>query len=134
MPGKYISISNEAKERIRQPIDMDHMRDRYKTKNGIFSFPSPTVWTVEKNLFFLLKNSEYKNFELKYVYRPDYLSYDKYGTVILGQLLMIVNGVYTIEDFDLDKVVIPSFQAIVSICQDKFPIDRPTSELTEVLW
>ena len=132
--ANFLGIDTEARERIRQPIDIDHMRDRYKTTNDLYSFPSPTLWTIEKNLFLLLKNSDYRAFELKYTYRPDYMSYDEYGTVMLSQLLMFVNGVFTVEEFDLDKVVIPTFQVIVSICQDKFPIDRNANELTEVNW
>jgi len=132
--AKFLGIETEAQQNERQPIDIEHMRDRYRTTSELFTFPSPTLGTIEKNLFFLLKNSEYKNFELKYTYRPDYLSFDEYGTVLLGQLIMFVNGVFTVEDFSLDKVVIPTFQAIVSICQDKFDIDRDVDELTEVAW
>jgi hypothetical protein len=65
--------------------------------------------------------------------RPDYLSFDSYGVVTLGQLLMYVNNVGAIEDFDLDKVIIPSFQSIVDICRDKYP-DVDPSELTEINW
>ena len=71
---------------------------------------------------------------MKYTYRPDYLSYDEYGSVLLGQLLMFVNGVFTVEEFSLDKVVVPDFQAIVTICQDKYSLDRDVDELTEVAW
>ena len=35
--------------------------------------------------------------------KPDYLSYDEYGTVQLAQLLMYVNGVSSLEDFDLTR-------------------------------
>jgi len=132
--ASFLDIETEARQNIRQPIDIDHMRDRYKTTSEIYSFPSPTLETVEKNMFFLLKNSEYKQFELKYIYRPDYLSFDEYGTVLLSQLLMFVNGVFTVEEFTLDKVIVPSFQAIVRACQDKYPIDRDIDELTEVAW
>jgi len=132
--ANYLGIDTEARQNLKQPIDIDHMRDRYKTTSDLFSFPSPTLETIEKNMFFLLKNSEYKQFELKYIYRPDYLSYDNYGTVLLDQLLMFVNGIFTVEDFSLDKVVIPTYQAVVTICQDKFQLDRDIDELTEVAW
>ena len=132
--ANYLGIDTEARQHLKQPVDIDHMRDRYKTTSELYSFPSPTLETIEKNIFFLLKNSEYKQFELKYIYRPDYLSFDSYGTVLLDQLLMFVNGVYTVEEFSLDKVIVPTFQAIVYICQDKFQLDRDIDELTEVAW
>lgn len=132
--GSFIGIEIETKQNIKQPLNIDYMRDRYKTTSEIFTFPSPTLETIEKNMFFLLKNSEYKQFDLKYIQRPDYLSFDEYGTVLLSQLLMFVNGIFTVEDFSLDKVVIPTFQAVVTICQDKFSLDRDIDELTEVTW
>jgi len=131
---KFLGIEIEARQNIRQPTDIEHMRDRYGTDSEIFTFPSPTLWTIERNLFFLLKNSEYKQFDQKYIMRPDYLSYDEYGTVILGKLLMFVNGIFMVEEFNLDKVVVPTFSSIVYICQDKFAIDRDVDELTKVAW
>ena len=65
--------------------------------------------------------------------RPDYLSYDEYGTVALAQLLMYVNAVPSIEGFDLETVIIPSMSAITEMLKDKFP-KRPVSELVEVAW
>ncbi len=130
--AKFLGIDTEAKQNVRQPIDIEHMRDRYKTTSGVYTLPSPTMETIEKNLFFLLKNSSYIKFEQKYIMRPDYLSYDQYNTVVLGQLLMFVNSVFTVEEFNLDKVVIPTLQSIIYICQDKYPLDRDVDELTEV--
>ena len=131
---RFLGIDTEARRRLRQPTDVEHMRDRYKCENNIYVFPSPTLETIEKNMFFLLRNSEYKKFEQKYIMRPDYLSYDEYGTIVLDQLLMFVNGIFCVEEFSLDKVVVPSFSAVVYICQDKFPLDRDVDELIEVEW
>jgi len=73
------------------------------------------------------------DFEPKYKMKPDYLSYDEYGTVTLASLLMFVNSIPCIEDFNLVTVVIPSFQSIVSICSDNFP-EKEISKLMEVPW
>jgi hypothetical protein len=116
-----ITILDESKSRILSPIDLDQMTDRYKTSSGLFVFPSPDLWTIEKHLFYLLRNSTLVLFNQKYKYKPDYMSYDEYGTVQLAQLLMYVNNVQCIEDFNLINVVIPTMSAIVDICQDKFP-------------
>jgi len=130
----YQGIDVEASQNIRLPIDLDHMRRRYRTDSDIFSFPSPEISTIDKYMFYLLRNSTQKQFEQKYIMRPDYLSFDEYGTVMLGQLLMIVNGVFCVEEFNLDKVVIPDFQSITYICQDKFDPNQDVDELIEVNW
>lgn len=115
-----ITINQESKMRSRLSIDIDNFADRYKTNNGYFSFTSPSLYVIEKHLFYLLRNSKEVSFDQKYKWRPDYLSYDEYGTVSLKELLMYVNGVQCIEDFDLSNVVIPDFSAIVDICRDKY--------------
>jgi len=132
--GDYQGIDIESKQNIRLPIDLDHMRRRYRTDNDIFSFPSPEISTISKYMFYLLRKATQKPFEQKYIMRPDYLSFDEYGTVLLGQLLMIVNGVFCVEEFNLDKVVIPDFQSITYICQDKFDPKQDVEELVEVNW
>ena len=81
----------------------------------------------------LLRNSKEITFDQKYKWRPDYLSYDQYGTVALKELLMYVNGVQCVEDFDLSTVVIPDFSAIVDICRDKYSKKDPDN-LEQVGW
>jgi hypothetical protein len=127
------TIDQEVKQFTRSPFNIGKMGPKYKTENDLFSFPSPTLTTIEKNIFFLLRNSKLEKFEPKYKYRPDYLSFDKYGTTILWQLLLYINGVRSAEDFNLQEVVIPSVQSIVKINEDNFP-DTPTEDLPEVDW
>jgi len=126
-----ITIDNESKQRQLQPIDINFMSERFKTENSLFSFPAPELEVIDKYLFFLLRNSVEKTFDKKYTYRPDYLSYDEYGTVSLAYLLMYVNSVPSIEDFDLERVVIPDYASIVEILKDKVPT-QDTEDLTEV--
>ncbi len=128
-----ITIDVEAKGRIRHPIEIDRMAERLKTSSQDYTFTSPNLWVYDKYLFYMLKNSEQIDFDPKYKMRPDYLSYDYYNTVTLGQLLMYVNNVSCIEDFNLDKVTIPSFQSIVDVCRDRFSEVDP-SELMEINW
>lgn len=128
-----ITIDKESKQRARLAIDIDNMCERYKTANGVFTIPSPSLWTIEKNHFYLLRNSTQEKFNPKYKMKPDYLSFDKYGTVALSGLLMYINGVFSIEDFDLVTVIIPSFTSIVEVCKDKFS-DQDVEDLSEVTW
>jgi len=128
-----ITIDSESRQRAGLPTDIDFMGDRYKTANNYFSFSSPSLWAIEKNLFYLLKNSDEETLQRKYYMRPDYLSYDKYKTVSLAYLLMYVNQVFCIEDFIVDTVVIPTFSAIIEICADKFP-GRDRTDLQKIKW
>ena len=128
-----ITIDEESKQRKKSVINIDNYGTRYKTTSGIYTFTSPSLWVMEKHLFYLLRNAKQVTFEQQYKMRPDFLSYDEYGTVVLAQLLMYVNGVFCIEEFDLDKVVIPEFQTIVEITKDKFP-KKATKDLESVDW
>jgi len=127
------TIDNEAKQFSRSPFNIGRMGPKYKTVNELFSFPAPELATIEKHVFFLLRNSSIEKFAPKYKYRPDYLSFDKYGTTVLWQLLLYINGVPSVEDFDMKEVVIPSIQAIIEINKDNFP-DEPTEDLKEINW
>lgn len=128
-----ITIDQESRQRSRLAIDINFSGNRYRTLNKLFTFPAPALDTFDQHLFYLLKNSEEKDFERQYVMRPDYLSYDEYGTVALAQMLMYVNTVPSIEAFDLQTVIIPSFSAVVEMLKDKFPVQDP-NKLTEVNW
>lgn len=128
-----VTIDQESRQRSRLAIDVNFSGNRYRTDNKLFTFPSPTLEMLDQHLYYLLKNSQEKEFERQYLMRPDYLSFDEYGTVSLAQLLMYVNTVPSIEAFDLQTVIIPSFSAIVEMLKNKFPIQDPNT-LTEVTW
>ena len=117
-----ITIDNEAVRQLRSPLDFEKFSQRFKTENDLYSFPDPNLETIDKNLFYLLRNSQEVKFESKYKYRPDYLSYDYYGTTSLSNLLMYVNGIFSIEEFDLETVVVPSLQSITFILKDTYAI------------
>lgn len=129
-----VTIDREAKINIIQPIDLDNYSERFKTENGLYVFTEPWLWILQKDMFFLLKDAVEEDFEQKYKYRPDYLSFDKYGTVILAPILMYVNDVFNIEEFDLDTVIIPSYGAIVTITQERYPKKKTPDELNSVGW
>ena len=128
-----VTIDQESRHRTNVPYDPDFVGDRYRTENGIYSFPAPSLWTIEKNLFYLLKNSTETSLLRMYYYRPDYLSFDTYNTVSLWYLLLYMNQVACIEDFTIDTVVIPSLASIVDICQDKFPA-KDRTDLQKIKW
>jgi len=126
-------INDESKQRLRSPLDVDSFSPRYKTLNGLYTFTSPSLWTLEKNYYVLLNNSIEIDFNSRYKYKPSYLSFDYYKTVALEYLLMYVNNVYSTEDFDLITVIIPSIDTIINICQDNFP-KQTVDTLEEIQW
>jgi hypothetical protein len=126
-------ISDESRQRVRVVLDVENFSPRYKTENGIYTFTSPSLWTLEKNYFYLLKNSTVIPFDQKYLYKPSYLSYSVYETIALEYVLMYVNNVFCTEDFNLTSVIIPSLSSIIDICQDKFS-KQPVDNLEVVSW
>lgn len=128
-----LTIDREARTNARTVIDINFYGERFKTENGIYTFPSPTLETIDKNLYYLLKNATEKKFDRKYRQRPAYLSFDEYSTAQLAQLLMYVNSVPTVEQFDLETVIIPSYSSIIEMLRDKYS-KRDTVDLTEINW
>ncbi len=128
-----MTIDVESRQNKSLVLDLDNWRERYVTNNGLLTFPSPTIFTIEKNLYFLLRNSTQKKLDPKFKYRPSYLSKYEYGTPVLDKLLMYVNNCFCLEDFDFDIVTVPSLQAITTICQDKVTEKKP-SDMKKVEW
>ena len=127
-----ILINNEATRQLQSPLDIEKFGKRFKTENNLFTFPDPSLLTLDNNLFYLLKNSEEVEFKIKYRFRPDYLSFDNYGTTILWEMLMYINEIFSVEDFDLTKVIIPSMESITFILQDRYSSD--IDELQSIKW
>lgn len=125
------SIRDEARILSKMSSDLDNMREHYKTDNEIFIFPSPEILVLQKNLFFLQRYSKLINLKPKYLMRPDYLSYDKYGTVVLWPVLLFVNNIDTLEDFISPNVIVPDFTAIVDCLRDNIP-EKKIEELLGV--
>jgi len=127
-----ITITSESNNAVMSPLDLSRKSKKYVTSNGLYVFPSPSLYTLEKNLFYLLKNSVEKLFEDKYTMKPSYLSYDEYGTVALGEMLMYVNGVYCLEEFSLEYVVVPSLSSLIKINIDNFKSYDDYKNISEV--
>jgi hypothetical protein len=128
-----IFIDDEAIRGLQSPLDIEKFGERFKTENAYYSFPDPNLLAVDKNLYYLLRHSEEVPFEAKYRYRPDYMSDDYYGTPILWELLMYVNNVFSLEDFDLETVIVPSLDAIIFTIQDQYPT-KDVDDLKAIEW
>lgn len=128
-----ITIDYVSENRKKSSLNYDKMTDRYVTNSISMVVPSPNMWTIEKNYYFLLQHSQKKQFNKKYVMKPSYLSYDEYGTIILSNMLMYMNGINSLEDFDMNMVIIPDLSAIVHITGDIFS-DRKVKDLSKIDW
>lgn len=129
-----VTIDTEAVQAIRSPLDWERSGQRFKTDNDLFTLPDPNRITVDKNLFYLLRNSVEVPFEQQYNYRPDYVSHDYYGTTVLGNVVMYVNSIRIPEEFvDLDVLLVPAFDSIITMLQDNFPQENP-DDLKSISW
>lgn len=129
-----ITIDKESTNFKRMPIDFERMGERFKTDNELYTFPDPNLQTLDENLFFLLRHATELVFKPRYNFRPEYLSFDVYGTPALAPILMYVNNISSVEEFfDLPKVVIPSMDSITSILSDIFPVED-IADLQSISW
>lgn len=127
------SIIPEVKRNSNLVVDIDNYRNRYlDVKYDDYGspelsviFPSGEIHAFEKNYFYMLANSKTYKFKTTWIQRPDYASYDIYGTQIFWMLIMFVNKVYSIEEFkDLDTIYAPSFDMVLELSSDKIDIDE----------
>jgi len=111
------TIDVEARKAASLVTDIDKQRRQYVTVQGDIriQFVSPAIVNYERFYFYLLRNSVYQKLDEKYYYRPDYLSFDQYGTTTLWTLLLYVNNVGSLEDFDIPKVFIPDYASVLEV-------------------
>ena len=108
------NIQYESSLLAKNELDIDNLRRKYLKKDadvGVY-FVSPYILGYEKYRQFLLKNSVLKTLNISYHYRPDYLSFDLYGTTIYWTVLLFMNNIACIEDFTVDDIYVPSFDSL----------------------
>lgn len=131
-----ITIDDEARRNIKIPTDIEYMSEKYKCINSNYIVASPSLDTIEKNIFYLSKNSKEIVFNQKYTMKPSYLSYDEYGTITLEYLLLYINNIQCIEDFNqefLPVIVIPNYSSIIEICKDRYS-NNNINDFEEINW
>jgi len=129
-----VVIDEEAKTYRQMPIDFERMGERFKTDNELYTFPDPNLRTLEENLYYLLRNATELVFKPRYNFKPEYLSYDVYGTPALAPVILFVNNIGSVEEFyNLPKIVIPSLDAITTVLSDIYPAED-ISDLQSISW
>ena len=118
------TIDQEASILSRLASDLDNYRRMYSlteedTDENIFvKFVAPSIIAFENYRFYLLQNSVTKQIQANYYYRPDYVSYDEYGTVNLWAMLLFINNIPTMEDFNQESILVPTQNAIIEVSRD----------------
>jgi hypothetical protein len=84
------------------------MNETNSEEEIFIQFVAPKLFLFEEHRFALLQNSETKELEPDFYYRPDYLSYEEYGTTNWWPMLLFINDIPTIEDFNVPNVKIPN--------------------------
>ncbi|MFW6001898.1 MAG: hypothetical protein ACOCQD_01005 [archaeon] len=120
------TITNESKRFSNLPLNIDYLRNRFldiDNKNEIsVLYPNPEIIAYENNLYKLLSRSTRYKFITRWEMRPDYTSYDIYGTVIHWTVILFINSISSIEDFkNLDYIYIPTKDDIIKLSRDKPP-------------
>lgn len=112
-------IGYEARMQSILSSDCDNFRNKYQTNevelsgNVInISLVSPCLTILDKYRFYILENSAKKRLERKYFYRPDYLSYDEYGTTNWWYLILYINDIPTLQEFTREDILVPNFDCI----------------------
>jgi hypothetical protein len=117
------NISLEAKRNYKSLYNFDTFKDAYKIKavveleNGRISarpiiFVDLNMPFMEMHKHYLLARSDIIEFTPRWINRPNYLSYDMYGTTSFAPLLLFLNNKISFLDFDFDYVVVPRISAI----------------------
>ena len=119
--GTAITTTKQANTLSKTFTDLDFYRRRYtivednNNEKIVVQFVAPQLASYEEYRFTLLKNSTTKQLKPIYFFRPDYVSYEEYGTTNLWALLLFINDIATIEEFNKEVIFIPTLSIINSI-------------------
>lgn len=125
MPMPYTAlIDDEALALSKLANDLDNFRRIYSTTEKttdeeiLIQFVAPKIQAFEDYRFCLLQNSNIQPLAPGRYYRPDYVSYDNYGTPNLWALILFINNVPSIEDFNIENILVPTKNIISDISLD----------------
>ena len=129
------NIKLEADSNFSSLTNMDTFRDKYKFKvlviTGDNIISVEEIITIDLNIPFLeryrymiLAGSETIVMKPRWKLRPDYVSYDHYQTTSLDFLILYINNVFSIVDFNMEYVIVPNMAIVtelISINMSEYP-------------
>jgi hypothetical protein len=111
-------------------LDLKYYRYTYKVDNIMFD--SPHIYIFKDYYGYLRANSDYVDLDQKYYQKPDYLSYDIYETTKFWEMLLYINNCFCIEEFILDKVYIPKYDAVFEMLRSYIKDSDRLIELKDI--
>lgn len=122
----YTNIELEAETNFKSLFNNDRFKDIFSIKTKVIyednliktekiTFIDLNNYFLNENRFYLLANSDILEFKTRWKYRPNYLSYDIYGTQSFAPILLFINDVISVLDFDFDYVKAPRLSALKTI-------------------
>lgn len=120
------SIRSESIQNSKLVSDIDNFRSKYLDYDIVEDIyctaPAFEIYSLEKNKFVLMKDCSLEKFRNNWKMRPDYASYDIYGTVIYWPIILFANNLNCIEDFNnLEQILVPSFASIMKVLRNRVP-------------
>jgi hypothetical protein len=93
--------------------DINNYTDKYQIGDYIIS--SPYIKSLSKYYPTLLYNSETIPMNSRYMYRPDYVSYDYYNTTSLWYVILYMNNIQTMCRFNIPNIIVPNWETLNTI-------------------
>lgn len=123
------NIRLESESMYKSNLNIDKFRDMFVIKtyveNGDSTASIRNTYFLDFNNEFLDTYRVYLNancnllqFKPRWKYRPNYLSYDIYGSQIFSYILLYINDKTTALDFDMDYVKVPTMDALKQLAVD----------------
>lgn len=124
----YLSNLNSDNLRYMFQLEayVEYANNTIKKSNMVFLDFNNEFLDINRN--FILSQCVIKEFRPRWSYRPNYLSYDMYGSQIFSYLLMYINDITTVLDFKLDYVKVPTTSCLkeLAISNQRLYPDRNT--------
>jgi len=98
------------------------------------SFASPYFSTLEKYRYYLYSNCKTKILDKKNYYRPDYVSFEEYGTTNYWALILFINDIASIDEFVSDNILIPSVESLNRISGDNIDLQYKSLGKSKFDW
>lgn len=93
--------------------DISNYTKLYQYNNIVF--PSLYINALIKGYNTLKYNSQNINMNQRYMYRPDYVSYDYYGTTVLAYMILYINDVMSITQFNIQNIIVPNASTVSKV-------------------
>jgi len=101
----------------KSPTDVSNFKRKYvtKLKDAVVVFDSPAFDLLVRYIQLLKSRSQRIEMTSRYYMRPDYVSYDYYGTTNLAFLIMYVNNCTCALEFTKDVILVPDLDIVTYV-------------------